>query len=138
MIETYKKDMAEILRTVKYETDLANFIKRDKYAKKLIELAVNDQFPEFDFIDISYHCNDLHDSLAGALLLSRSSLSLIEGVFYAKSVSVRTKAKQYKALMEMLSGPESDILLGIMSKNLVSYYPTLTHSFICEALDIGS
>jgi len=134
-ITTHNKTLDVILQGVSKHADLVNAMKSVPYVRNYIEQAVNDKFPEFDHGDVKFNVNTFHVSMAGALLLSRSSVNLMEQVLLNKIVASSTKKKQFKAISEMLSKEETAIFSAVLSKNLETVYPLLTHEFMCDALN---
>lgn len=135
MINTHKKDLHQLLLEVKSTADLVSIINDHSYAKPYIEQAVNDKFILFDIIESELPVKiALHDSMAGAFLLTRNSWQIVFQVVLGEKVPKATRVKQLKALYDMVSTPESKILVAILKKNLAELYPLLTHEFICQAL----
>lgn len=133
MITTHNKMLDELLDGVTTKDDLVNLIKTVPYMKFYMESAVDDIHVTIDLPEAKH--NDYHRSMAGALLLNRATQSVVEGAIRNPRVTANVKRKQYMALSEMLFVTEAVILTAILTKNLESVYPTLTHEFICEALN---
>jgi hypothetical protein len=138
MITTHNKMFDEILTEVKTVQDLANIIKNTHYAKVYLEQAVNDAFINFDTPDVVIGQLNHDRWQAGAYLLSRPTSNIFTSVFLTARTSKNLKHKQFKALMEMLYAGEAAILDACLNKNLAAIYPTLTHTFICEALNLAN
>jgi hypothetical protein len=137
MIHTHNKMFDEHLQDVKTVEELASIIKNMHYARVYIEQAVNDKFINFDTSDITLGQPNNDRWQAGAYLLSRPTSNIFNLVFLTEKTSKNLKHKQFKALMEMLYVGEARILEACLNKNLESVFPTLTHTFICEALNIA-
>jgi len=137
MITTHNPMFDELLAEVKTVNDLAEIIKKQHYARIYIEQAVNDTFINFETADIKLGQPNEDRWQAGAYLLSRPSSNIFTSVFLTPKTSQNLKHKQYKALMEMLYVGESKILTAALNKNFAEVFPTLTHEFICQALNIA-
>lgn len=123
----------ELLKTVTTKDELAVLIKTVPYLKGYMEAAVDDVYLTIDLPAVKH--NDYHRSMAGALLLNRATSSVFEGVLRGAKVTANVKRKQYTALSEMLYVNEAVIMTAILTKDLASVYPALTHELICEALN---
>lgn len=134
-ITTHNKPLDALLQSVVNQSDLVNLIKHVPYVKNYIEQATNDVFPDFEHSEVKFLRNEYHVSMAGALLLSRSSVNFMMQVLLNPKVAVSTKKKQFKAIAEMLSKEESTVLVAVLSKDMASVYPILTHEFMCDALN---
>lgn len=136
IINTHNKMFDEHLADVKTVNDLVQIIKSVHYARTYLEQAVNDTFISFETSEVVLGKPNTDRWQAGAYLLSRPTTNIFTLVFLGEKTTQILKRKQYKALMEMLFVEESRILEACLNKNLESIFPILTHTFICDALNI--
>jgi len=103
------------------------------YVRDYIELNVNDVFINFDIENIKF--NDYHRSMAGTLLLNRNTVATLKVILVeSETISIEKKLRLLRNLCEMLYVGEAKILISVLSKNLTSLYPNITHELICKAL----
>ena len=105
------------------------------FVREYIELTVSENWSELDINKIVTVNYEYHRSLAGALLLNRRTWSIVSGVLMNESASLVIKAKQYKALMEMLYSLEAEAFKHILLKTLPDLYPNLTHEALVQSLN---
>jgi hypothetical protein len=137
-INTHSKSFDELLQEANDAPNPVDYLKSiltKPFISKYLDWATNDVWTTLDVDTVVFKQYDYHQSMAGAILLNARTMSIFEQVLFATKVSAHTKAVQYKALSEMLSKGESAIVKGILKKDLVSIYPNLNHTVICEALN---
>ncbi len=140
-ISTHQKMLDEILFSANNCSEPAQYlkdmIKENHYLKGYLELAVSNKWSTIDVDKIETKQYSYHRSMAGALLLNKHTWNIIAGIIMNVEAKDATKIIQYKALSEMLHETESKILTAILTKNLVSIYPSLTHEVLVESLNLG-
>jgi hypothetical protein len=137
IITTHNKMFDELLIEVKTVEQLVGIIKNVHYARGYIEQVVNDTFINFNTDDVVLGQYNDDRWQAGAYLLSRPTTNIVQQVFLTPKTTKNLKHKQFKSLMEMLHIGEAKLLDAVLNKNLSDLYPTLSHAFICEALNIA-
>lgn len=104
------------------------------YLGRLMVLATNETWPNFNVNEVKWERSDLSRGLEGTFLMTRGSWNTISQVILSDKVVLHRRVQQLKWMLEMLNRNEADILISILQKNLVSLYPNLTHDVICAAL----
>lgn len=133
-ISTHTRSFDELLDTVKTVQDLKEVFKKNPYTKFWIDKATNNQFLDFNIDDLVIPKYEYHRSLAGALMLSRSTTNFVDGLLMNPKVAISTKKKQYVALVQMLCIEEAALFRACLVKDIATLYPILTHEFMGEAL----
>lgn len=141
VISTHKHMLDEILTGAVNSKSMIQYlkeaIKTTSYLRGYLELAVSGDWSSIDVDKIETKQYSYHRSMAGALLLNKQTWNIVNGIIMNINAKDSTKTVQYKALSEMLYENESKILTAVLTKNLVSIYPTLTHEVLVESLNLG-
>lgn len=138
MIQTHPKMLDEIFSYVNeaLSPDIALVeVLKQPYVREYLQLCVDNTWTVFDVDSVSdVQEYNYHRSMAGAFLLNRHTWNTIDQVIIAKGTGIKAKAKQFKALSEMLYSGEAKILRAILTKNIQSLYPNMTHELISGSL----
>lgn len=136
-VQTHQLMLDEILEKANASDNPAQIIGSymgQPYVRQYLELAVNEVFPDFDPLEVVYTQYDYHRSSAGSQLMNRHVHNVLNTIMTSKSMGAISKKKQLKALLELLYKGEAEVLVHILTKNLVGLYPKLTIEVITEAL----
>lgn len=135
-IANYQLDelLQQVNDSADVESALSTLIKNDVYARAYIDHAVNDSFVEVDLPESAYTYSTYHRSLAGMRLCTKTSLQIFNDILINPESLHKTKRFQLKNLLEMLHSGEAKILNAIITKNLTSLYPNITHELMCKVL----
>ena len=104
------------------------------YLGRFMVLATNDQFADFNVDELKWEKSKLSRGLEGTYLMTRGTWNTLSQVILGANVIQHRKVQQLKWMLEMLYEKEADVLLAILTKNLTTLYPNLTHDVICAAL----
>ena len=131
-----QRQLDELLETVNNSSDVEQSL-RDiidtPYVRLFLEQNVNEVWPGFELL-VEPKYSDFHRSMAGALLLSKPSATVLKEVILNQSSQLKNRRYQLKSLIEMLYSEEAKILQAILKKDLTSIYPNITHELICKVL----
>lgn len=136
-IKTHTLMFDEILALVNASDDVHGALQGamfTPYFKNYMNLLVSDVWTTIDISNVKFTQYDYPRSMAGAMLLSRQSWNIVNGVIMMESVRDSVKEKQFKALSEMLYVGESKILYAILNKDLTPLYPNITFDKIFDAV----
>lgn len=136
-VQTHTKMLDELLDYVNNAEDVLLAMKGIltlPYVRQYMELSVSKDFSTLDIENITYKVYDYDRAIAGAMLLCRQTWNIVNSVIMAENVNLKTKEFQYKSLKEMLYSKESDVLTGVLTKNITELYPNITFELINEAL----
>lgn len=135
-VANYQLD--EILEQVSAAPDVGVALKvacdENTYVRYFIEQACNDVWVSFDVNEIEYKFNDYHRSMAGSLLLSKTTFRIFSEILLNENMILKTKRYQTKNLLEMLYNREALIFLAILKKNLSELYPKITHEIMVASV----
>jgi len=128
----------EILNTVSLSPDpiKALHVAFDQvhFLRSYMTSAVDAEFVSFDPSEVQYSNHDFHRSLAGAHLINKGTFKTFSQVLFGQDVPDNVKKTSFKNLMELLYEPEANILYSILTKDISSIFPELTHEVISAAL----
>lgn len=137
-ISTHTQMVDEILNTISLSQDpiqaLRNAFDRIPFLRSYLSSSVDSEFVTFDPADVHYSNHDFHRSLAGAHLINKGTFKTFTQVLFGQDVPENVKKTSFKNLMELLYVPEANILYAILTKDISSIYPELTHEVISTAL----
>lgn len=127
------KQLDEILAEVNSAQDVEAALRLviDKpYIKFYLSQLLSEDWVDFDVDEIEYTKYDYHRSMSGALLLNKQTCNIYLSIFMNKTVLLKTKRYQCKALLEMLNTGESEILKALLKKDLQTLYPNITYEIL--------
>lgn len=127
------KQLDEILAEVNLAQDVEAALRLviDKpYIKFYLSQLLSEDWVDFDVDEIEYTKYDYHRSMSGALLLNKQTCNIYLSIFMNKTVLLKTKRYQCKALLEMLNTGESEILKALLKKDLQTLYPNITYEIL--------
>lgn len=131
------KQLDEILSEVNSAEDVEAALRtviNHPYISFYLGQLINENWPDFDVNEVVFTQHDYHRSMAGALLLNRQTANVYLAIFMNTGVPLKTKKHQCQALLEMLCKGESDILRALLTKDLQSIYPNITHKILNNVL----
>lgn len=137
-VQTHQRMMDEILSTINESEDVYTSLRtamKDVYFKKYMTLAVSDEWPTIDILNIVTKKYGYHRSMAGAYLLSNQTWKIISQIIMTKSAKDSSKFNQFNALSEMLYTDEAKILVAILTKDITSLYSNIEFETIVKALN---
>ena len=103
------------------------------YFQRYIRIACDERWPAFDVKELEYTDYGYHRSMAGTRLLNRHTFNQIDSIVLNQT-NVEAAKKQLKTMLEMLCTEEAKVLIGVLTKDLTSVYPNITHEDICASL----
>lgn len=140
MIETHTKSLTDILEAANLADTQDAVVSKIKqyidqpYVRFYLDLAINDKWTTLDVDTVVPTQYGYHQSMAGASLLNKQTVNIITNVIMGSALQNKTKAHQYKALMEMLTAKDADLFKAILVKNIQSIYPKVTVEVIQSVL----
>jgi hypothetical protein len=137
-IQTHQLMLDELLESANTAESpvfyLKGLYKSSPYIKHYMTLSVSETWSTIDINEIKITDYSYHRSMAGALLLNKQNWNIVANVIMSTIAKESSKVTQFKALSEMLYSGERDILKAVLTKDLSSLYPNLSHKVICESL----